>query len=137
MWYRIETKNKIKIQELILFFVLYSIKLNFLLFLSYNLNWPIQLSRNCRTYQDSIKKEILKYLCSMYRLFSKQVFIWFIESCMIKLVQLIMLKCLQIINWHSKDVITKDWLIILNRSTDLSFGRERLLAVKKNVWEMF
>ena len=54
-----------------------------------------------------------------------------------KLVQLIMLKCLQIINWHSKDVITKDWLIILNRSTDLSFERERLLAVKKNVWEMF
>ena len=48
-----------------------------------------------------------------------------------------MLKCLQIINWHSKDVITKDWLIILNRSTDLSFERERLLAVKKNVWEMF
>ena len=57
---------------------------------------------------------------------------------MIKLVQLIMLKCLQIINWHSKDVITKDWLIILNRSTGLSFERENnLLAVKKNVWEMF
>ena len=49
-----------------------------------------------------------------------------------------MLKCLQIINWHSKDVITKDWLIILNRSTDLSYERENnLLAVKKNVWEMF
>ena len=50
---------------------------------------------------------------------------------MIKLVQLIMLKCLQIINWHSKDVITKDWLIILNRSTGLSFEREKLLDVKK------
>ena len=28
-----------------------------------------------------------------------------------KLVQLIMLKCLQIINWYGKDVINKDWLI--------------------------